>query len=202
MLRNELPALLQDRSLSVATVLTLNIIILFAAPSLLFPWYTTHPLLQIYTTLFSTKFLLVIINKVSFSPWYCTTQFLIPPSLPRFNVVHADQTTKKSSNTQSAEVQFEICKHYFAGPGNLWSDLSSTANALISLRLDRTAYEAIVRQQPRCNMQLNGVDEMQAIKGREQCWWWWWWYHCWFCVWGLTGAAWIGSGVEKNDNLR
>ena len=48
MLRNELPALLQDRSLSVATVLTLNSIILFVAPSLLFPRYTTYSLLQIY----------------------------------------------------------------------------------------------------------------------------------------------------------
>eukprot|EP00956_Cyclotella_meneghiniana_P034051 scaffold101190_cov58-Cyclotella_meneghiniana.AAC.2 len=38
-------------------------------------------------------------------------------------------------------------------------------NALISSRLDRTAYEAIVRQQPRCNLQLNGVDEMQAKDG-------------------------------------
>eukprot|EP00956_Cyclotella_meneghiniana_P011130 scaffold15570_cov51-Cyclotella_meneghiniana.AAC.4 len=72
---------------------------------------------------------------------------------------------QKSSNIQSVEVQ----------------DLSSTANALISSRLDRTAYEAIVRQQPRCNMQLNRVDEMQAKDG--------------------AGSG-IGSGVEKNDIQR
>ena len=166
MLRNELPALLQYRSLSVATVLTLNSIILFVAPSLLFPRYTTYSLLQIYNIVqyqnffvshhkhskFLTRILYHSVPYSSFPPpslWCCTCLL----------------DDKKSSTTQSAEVQFEICKHYFAGPGNLWSDLSSTANALISSRLDRTACEAIVRQQPHCNMQLNGVDEMQAKDG-------------------------------------
>ena len=93
----------------------------------------------------------------SFSP-------IISSSLLTLDVVRIDPRTE-SPNTQSAELQYEICKHYFAGLDGLRSDLLSTANALNSSRLDRTAYEAIVRQQPRCNMQLNGVDEMQAKDG-------------------------------------
>ena len=89
MLRDELPALLQDRSLSVATVLTLYIIILFAASSLLFPLYTTYSLLQIYNIVqyqifvshykHSTLLTMICNHTVSYSSFHFLALMLYVP---------------------------------------------------------------------------------------------------------------------------
>ena len=95
MLRNELPALLQDRSLSVATVLTLNSIILFVAPSLLFPRYTTYSLLQIYNIVQYQNFFVSHHKHSKFLTrilYHSVPYSSFPP--PPFGVARAERTTK------------------------------------------------------------------------------------------------------------